>query len=109
MIRLRAEMKLPGRGWLEFKIEPLSDGRNRLIQTAYFAPKGLLGFLYWYSIFFIHKFIFDGMIDQIVKRAEGLADAQSRTYRPTLVVGGLLAALGGVALSLVGWLRRDDT
>ena len=71
MLRLRAEMKLPGRGWLQFEIQPDDTGdRLQLIQTAYFAPQGLFGYIYWYSIFFIHKFIFDGLVDRIVARAE---------------------------------------
>ncbi len=70
LLRLRAEMKLPGRGWLQFVVKPQEDGTSQLVQTAYFAPKGLFGYLYWYSIFIIHKFIFDGLIDRIVERAE---------------------------------------
>lgn len=70
LLRLRAEMKLPGRGWLQFVVEPAEDGGSNLVQTAYFAPKGLFGFIYWYSLFFLHKFIFDGMIDRIVEQAE---------------------------------------
>lgn len=59
---LFAEMKLPGEAWLEFKIEG-----NTLIQTATFRPLGLLGRLYWYSVFPFHGFIFRGMINNISK------------------------------------------
>ncbi len=71
LLRLRAEMKLPGRGWLQFEVRPNADGSSQLIQTAYFAPKGLFGYAYWYSIYFLHKRIFDGMVDELVQLAEG--------------------------------------
>jgi hypothetical protein len=60
---LFAEMKLPGEAWLEFKI----DDENVLTQTATFRPLGLSGRLYWYSVLPFHEFIFQGMIDNIVK------------------------------------------
>lgn len=69
-IRLRAEMKVPGNAWLEFDVEQLSDGVSRLNQCAYFAPKGLFGLLYWYAFYPMHRFIFSGMIDGLVRRAE---------------------------------------
>ncbi len=70
MLRMRAEMKVPGRAWLQFDIEPLSDGKLQLIQTAYFAPKGLFGLLYWYGLYPLHGLIFSGMIRQLAQRAE---------------------------------------
>ncbi len=72
MIRLRAEMKLPGRGWLQFNVETTDTHESIVTQTAYFAPHGLLGYLYWYSLFILHKFIFDGMLDRVVARAEAM-------------------------------------
>lgn len=72
---LRAEMKTPGRAWLEFQSIPLEDSPGTLLTLgAYFAPEGIPGFIYWYSLFPIHKFIFDGMIDNLAKRAGQLAD-----------------------------------
>ena len=59
---LFAEMKLPGEGWLEFRI---SD--NKLIQKATFRPKGLWGRLYWISFLPFHGFIFKGMINELTK------------------------------------------
>ena len=59
---LFAEMKLPGEAWLEFKIK-----NNKLIQTATFRPHGLLGRLYWYSVFPFHGIVFNGMIKEITK------------------------------------------
>lgn len=58
---LYAEMKLPGEAWLEFAI----DEKNILTQTATFRPKGLMGRLYWYSIFPFHTYIFKGMLNKI--------------------------------------------
>ena len=59
---LYAEMKLPGEAWLEFKIE-----NNKLHQRAVFRPKGLWGRLYWYSVLPFHYFVFNGLIDSLVK------------------------------------------
>ncbi|MEP6774165.1 MAG: SDR family oxidoreductase [Chloroflexota bacterium] len=72
LLRLRAEMKLPGRGWLEFCVEPQGDGTARLSQTAYFQPTGLTGVLYWYGLYPIHRLIFRGMLAALVRRAESL-------------------------------------
>lgn len=58
---LYAEMKLPGEAWLEFKI----DENDILIQTATFRPLGLLGILYWYSVYPLHQIIFKGLINRI--------------------------------------------
>ena len=70
MLRLRAEMKLPGKAWLQFRTTTQSDGTVLLEQKAIFAPKGLLGLLYWYALYPIHRWIFDGLIRQISRRAE---------------------------------------
>jgi uncharacterized protein YbjT (DUF2867 family) len=73
LLRLRAEMKVPGKAWLEFQSRKQSDGKTLLTQTAYFAPRGLSGFIYWYSLYPIHTFIFSGMIRKIVERSQELA------------------------------------
>lgn len=70
LIRLRAEMKVPGRAWLEYMSRVGDDGRTVITQTAYFAPKGLFGLLYWYSLYPIHGVIFGGMIREIARRAD---------------------------------------
>ncbi|MBK8138866.1 MAG: SDR family oxidoreductase [Chloroflexi bacterium] len=69
LLRLRAEMKVPGLAWLQFKAEPLEDGSTQLIQTAFFAPKGLFGLLYWYGLYPLHSVIFSGMIRKLAQRA----------------------------------------
>ena len=65
LIRLRAEMKVPGRAWLEFRALPQPDGQTLLLQTAFFEPKGLLGLLYWYVLYPMHSLIFSGLILRI--------------------------------------------
>lgn len=69
ILRLRAEMKVPGRAWLQFETLRDTDDRSLLIQTAFFAPKGLFGFLYWYVLYPIHSLIFSGMINAIADQA----------------------------------------
>lgn len=68
---LRAEMRLPGQAWLEFRTEPDENGGASLEQVAYFAPKGLSGLLYWYLLYPIHRLIFSGLIDRLSQLAEG--------------------------------------
>jgi uncharacterized protein YbjT (DUF2867 family) len=67
-LRLRAEMKVPGRAWLQWEVVPEGRG-SRVIQTALFAPHGLFGILYWYALFPVHKFIFSAMLRAIVRDA----------------------------------------
>ena len=70
-VLLRAEMKLPGRGWLQFEANPLDDGAHtELVQTAYFAPKGLFGYAYWYGIYPLHAAIFSKMVETIGRQSE---------------------------------------
>ena len=64
---LYAQMKLPGEAWLEFKIKD-----NKLIQSAYFYPKGVFGRLYWYALVPLHYFVFNNMIKSIIKKAKAL-------------------------------------
>jgi uncharacterized protein YbjT (DUF2867 family) len=68
-LRLAAEMKLPGRAWLEFEVQP-SDGGSEIRQTAVFDPVGLGGLLYWYGIYPLHGRIFAGMLKAVARRAE---------------------------------------
>jgi uncharacterized protein YbjT (DUF2867 family) len=77
LLRLRAEMKLPGTGWLQFVSEPRQPGRTLLTVTAYFAPRGLWGFLYWYAMWPFHKFIFDGLTRRVASRARLLGRSAS--------------------------------
>ncbi len=82
LLRLRAEMKLPGRGWLEFKAEEVESGKTKLVQTAYFAPKGLPGLLYWWALQPVHPLLFSGMIARIAAEAEARG-AKAKVEEPT--------------------------
>jgi uncharacterized protein YbjT (DUF2867 family) len=68
-LRLFAEMKVPGRAWLEFEVEPVAGG-SVVLQTAIFEPAGLAGLAYWYLLYPFHAWIFRGMLREIVKRGE---------------------------------------
>jgi hypothetical protein len=72
-------MKVPGKAWLQFKSTPISQGETRLVQTAFFEPKGLPGLLYWYALYPIHAYIFAGMVDKIAEHAEAAFRAQQTT------------------------------
>ncbi|MBM4022665.1 MAG: SDR family oxidoreductase, partial [Planctomycetes bacterium] len=67
-LRLAAEMKLPGRGWLEFEVVP-GDGECTIHQTAVFDPRGLGGLAYWYAIWPLHELVFARMLAGLAKRA----------------------------------------
>jgi uncharacterized protein YbjT (DUF2867 family)/uncharacterized protein YndB with AHSA1/START domain len=75
LLRLRAEMKVPGKAWLQFQVTARDDGKSLLSQTAFFAPKGLMGWLYWYALYPLHGLIFSGLIDRIARRALDLQRA----------------------------------
>lgn len=75
LLRLRAEMKVPGRAWLQFEVEPQSDGRSEVRQTALFDPRGLRGLIYWYGLYPLHLFVFAGMLREIGKAGEEVAAA----------------------------------
>lgn len=73
LLRLRAEMKLPGRAWLQFEVLPDAAG-SRVEQTAFFEPHGIFGYLYWYSVLPFHRFVFPGLIGSLKKQAEAAAE-----------------------------------
>jgi len=64
---LAAEMKIPGRAWLEFRLRPVGDHRSELVQTATFRPQGWRGIVYWYAVFPFHQLLFRGMLRGIAK------------------------------------------
>ncbi len=66
-LRLSAEMKVPGRAWLEFEVEAHPAGGSVIHQTAVFDPVGLLGLLYWYGIYPLHARVFGGMLRGITR------------------------------------------
>ena len=69
-LRLLAEMKLPGRAWLEFEVDRQESGNTTIRQTAVFDPAGLFGLLYWYGIYPLHAAIFGGMLRGIASRVK---------------------------------------
>jgi hypothetical protein len=77
-MRLRAEMKVPGKAWLQFDSIPAEgqEGRTLLTVTAYFASHGFWGLAYWYAMWPFHKFIFDGLTRGIASRAHVLSHSQ---------------------------------
>ncbi len=68
-LRLSAEMKLPGRAWLEFEVTADAEG-SLIRQTAIFDPVGLAGLLYWYLVYPLHQLVFGGMVRGIVHAVE---------------------------------------
>ena len=81
LLRLRAEMKVPGTAWLEWDAIP-ENGGTRLVQTALFAPRGLLGVVYWYSLYPVHRFIFSDMVRAIARAADHGAGAATDSAAP---------------------------
>ncbi len=73
LVRLRAEMKLPGRAWLQYRVWQAEDGTTHLEQTAAFVPRGLAGLAYWYALYPVHSWIFGGLAKAIARRAEQLS------------------------------------
>lgn len=69
LLRLRAEMKVPGRAWLEFELTDIPGG-SRLRQTAFFDPYGVRGLLYWYVLYPIHRWMFKGMLRNVALAIE---------------------------------------
>ena len=67
ILLLYAEMRLPGRAWLQFELKD-KDGATEICQTATFDPKGLFGLVYWYGLLPVHLFIFNGLLKSIVRR-----------------------------------------
>lgn len=114
-LRLFAEMKLPGRAWLQFEVEPTGIG-SRLRQTAEFDPVGLAGLAYWYAIYPLHEWVFSGMLRGIVAR--GCETTALPCHRPSwlrqvawlvvlLVFCFAAAGIGGTVTmtSVGGWYQ----
>mgnify|MGYP005833508317 FL=1 len=82
LLRLRAEMKLPGEALLEFRIQPTGPETCELAQEARFRPRGLLGLLYWYLVWPLHAVVFQGMLRSLKKDAERAAVSESSPALP---------------------------
>ena len=68
-LKLYAEMILPGKAWLEFKINKLPNGKSQIVQEASFSPRGLGGQLYWYAVLPLHTLVFPTMIRNLIRSA----------------------------------------
>ena len=86
LLRLAAEMKIPGRLWLQFEVDPDRDGASRIRQTTVFDPAGYVGLAYWYLFCPVHELVFAGMFRGAVRAAgvpcgldERASDARSTT------------------------------
>jgi len=78
---LRAEMKLPGRAWLQFALRPAVSGGTLLRCSAWFEPRGIAGEIYWWGLYPVHVMIFRGLVKAIQQRAE--VSFRSRDDSPT--------------------------
>ncbi|MCW0215480.1 MAG: SDR family oxidoreductase [Pseudonocardia sp.] len=78
LLRLRAEMKVPGQAWLEMGVRPGADGTSVYHQRAVFLPRGLAGHLYWWAVAPFHGIVFGGMVRNIARTAERAAPGAGR-------------------------------
>ncbi len=86
LLRLRAEMRLPGLAWLELAVEPVdADGgrRSTYVQRALFHPRGLFGHAYWWAVAPFHGIVFGGMARNIARAAEQLERGEKVTTTPS--------------------------
>lgn len=92
LLRLAAEMKLPGRAWLEFEVTEGED-KSTIRQTAIFDPVGLLGRTYWYAIYPLHQYVFAGMLRGIAHHVGKPAMSTGQSAREGSVFQWLVLAL----------------
>jgi uncharacterized protein YbjT (DUF2867 family) len=78
---LRAEMKVPGRAWLEFLLSPRAGGRTLVRCCAWFEPRGLPGELYWWALYPVHVLIFRGMVQAVCRKAARATQAATPAVR----------------------------
>ena len=69
LIRFRVGMHLPGDGWIQFRIRPLTEDRSELTHTVFFAPRGLFGLLYWYMLSPVHRVVFSRTLNRLAQQA----------------------------------------
>lgn len=93
LLRLAAEMRLPGRAWLQFEVTPESGG-SLIRQTALFDPVGVRGLLYWYGLWGIHRMVFAGMLRNIVRAAEAAEPLRPAEKQPGASARGRAAPTG---------------
>jgi uncharacterized protein YbjT (DUF2867 family) len=81
-LKLYAEMILPGKAWLEFRISKLPNGQSEVVQEASFSPRGLGGQLYWYAVLPLHILVFPTMIRNLIRSANRKDYAQMIKISP---------------------------
>jgi uncharacterized protein YbjT (DUF2867 family) len=96
VLRLRAEMRLPGRAWLEFRMDPAEAG-TALTQRALFTPRGLLGRAYWYALVPFHGLIFGSMVRAIARSAARIDARAAAAFTSSGARSAPPGAPGGVA------------
>lgn len=106
-LRLRAELKLPGRAWLEFEVRPCQEG-SQIRQTAVFDPTGLSGLLYWYGIKPLHALVFRGMLAGIARAAQRDAGERSRAAARRIATLALALLCAFAAPAEASDLARAD-
>ncbi|WP_022836340.1 SDR family oxidoreductase [Salisaeta longa] len=82
LVRFRAEMKLPGRAWLQYEVTPAA-AETRITQTVFFEPRGLWGTLYWYLVAPVHRWVFRGMLRALTQRIRQREAPAAREALPT--------------------------
>ena len=82
LLRLAAEMKVPGRAWLQLEVSPREEGGSTIVQTALFDPIGLGGLAYWYALYPVHQVVFRGMLRGIRREAQRLVHSTNEAPRP---------------------------
>ena len=85
LLRLRAEMKLPGRAWIEWRLEARGEETTHLRQRAVFHPHGLAGHAYWWAVAPFHAFVFPPMIRGMAREAEAMQSPLGRDPVPDRV------------------------
>jgi len=91
LLRLRAEMKLPGEAWLEWRIEDRGGEACHVRQFARYHPKGLWGRAYWLGVAPFHRFVFPGLLDGVAAEAQRRARARQRAVPEAFPAGGRTA------------------
>lgn len=86
LVRLRAEMKLPGRAWLQYEALPYGESRTQLVQTAFFEPKGLSGTLYWKLVRPLHKHVLRRQLLALANWIEERATEHGTSSSPEAVM-----------------------
>jgi hypothetical protein len=86
LLRLAAEMRVPGRAWLQFEVEP-REGGSVIQQTAIFDPAGLSGQLYWYALWPLHQYVFGGMLRALGRAAVEHDGPQGGLHERTTLSG----------------------